>query len=68
MMKQKKKNYRLAQEVCNMFGISKKTLFSWENREVISKPLRDWRGWRMYKEKHLKEVKRVIESKKKKLT
>ena len=68
MMKQKKRNYRLAQEVCNMFGLSKKTLFLWENQGLISKPPRDWRGWRMYNEKHLKEVKRVIERRKKKLT
>jgi len=65
-MKQKKRNYHIAQEVCDMFGISKKTLFSWENHGLISKPPRDWRGWRMYKEKHLKEVKKVIGRKKKK--
>jgi len=65
MVKQKKKNYCFAQEVCNMFGVSKKTLFSWENYGLISKPPRDWRGWRMYKEKHLTEIKGVIERKKK---
>lgn len=66
MKQKKKKNYCFAQEVCNMVGISKKTLFLWENQGLISKPPRDWRGWRMYEEKHLKEVKKVIERKKKK--
>ena len=66
-MKKKKKDYCLAQEVCNMVGISKKTLFLWESRGIVSKPPRDWRGYRIYKEKHIKEIKRVIEAKKKRL-
>jgi len=31
---------------------------------LISSPPRDWRGWRMYNEDHLEQVKKVIEEKK----
>ena len=47
-----------------MVGISKKTLFLWEKQGLISSPPRDWRGWRMYNEDHLEQVKKVIEEKK----
>jgi len=65
-MIRQKKDYYSAQEICNIVDMSKKTLFLWEAQGLITKIPRDWRGWRMYKEKHLKEVKRVIEEKRRK--
>ena len=61
----KNKDYYLAQEVVDKFGISKKTLFEWEKQGIISKIPKDWRGWRMYNERHLEQIAKVIEQKKK---
>ncbi len=58
------KNYYLSQNVADKFGISKKTLLGWEKDGKISKPPKDWRGWRMYGENHISEIKKVIEEKK----
>jgi len=63
----KKKDYYWAQEIADEFGISKKTLFKWESEGKISKVPRDWRGWRMYNESHLKQVMQIIEKKKREL-
>ena len=60
----KKKDFYFSQEVADEFGISKKTLLEWEKQGKISKPPKDWRGWRMYNDSHLKQVRRVIEEKK----
>lgn len=60
----KKKDFYFAQEVADEFGISKKTLLEWEKQGKISKLPKDWRGWRMYSDSHLKQVKRVIDGKK----
>ena len=67
MKHRKKKDYFYAQEVVDMFGISKNTLFEWEKKSWISKIPKDWRGWRMYSENHIKQVKKVIEEKKKRI-
>jgi adenine-specific DNA-methyltransferase len=61
----KNKDYYLAQEVVDKFGISKKTLFDWEKQGIIPKIPKDWRGWRMYSERHLEQIAKVIEQKKK---
>jgi len=61
----KNRDFYLAQEVADEFGISKKTLLEWEKIGKISKPPKDWRGWRMYNDSHRGQVKRVIEQKKK---
>ncbi len=60
----KNKDFYFAQEVADEFGISKKTLLEWEKQGKISKLPKDWRGWRMYKDNHLRQIKRVIEEKK----
>ena len=67
MEPRKKKDYYWAQEVADKFGIAKNTLFGWEREGKISKIPKDWRGWRMYNENHLKQVKKVIEEKKKRV-
>lgn len=67
MKPRKKKDCHWAQEVADKFGISKKTLFEWEEKGKISKIPKDWRGWRMYNEGHLKQVKKLIEEKKRRV-
>jgi adenine-specific DNA-methyltransferase len=67
MRPRKKKDCFFAQEVADMFGISKNTLFGWEEKGKISKIPKDWRGWRMYNQNHLKQVKKVIDEKKRRV-
>ncbi|MBN2453765.1 MAG: MerR family transcriptional regulator [Candidatus Omnitrophica bacterium] len=62
------KGFYLAQSVADKFGISKKTLLGWEKDGKISKPPKDWRGWRMYSESHIEQIRRVIEDKRRKLS
>ncbi|MCD4654914.1 MerR family transcriptional regulator [bacterium] len=52
-------NYR-TNDVCRMFDISKPTLFKWEKEGKISQPERDWRGWRIYTERHIAEIRDII--------
>ena len=61
------KDFYWAQEVADRFGISKKTLLEWEKVGKISRPPKDWRGWRMYGDAHTKQVQKVIEDKQKKV-
>ena len=44
-------------EVATILGISTKTLARWEKMGKIKKPKRDWRGWRVYEEFDLSEIK-----------
>lgn len=59
-MVKRKRPYYTAKEVCEMFDISKPTLFKWEKNSLISRTPRDWRGWRKYAENHLVEIKKII--------
>ncbi len=63
----KERDYFYAREVAEMLGVSKNTLFEWEKKGSIPKIPRDWRGWRMYNEGHLKQIKKLIEEKKRRL-
>ncbi|MDP2654659.1 MAG: MerR family DNA-binding transcriptional regulator [Candidatus Omnitrophota bacterium] len=45
-------------EVADIVGISPKTLTRWEKLGKIRKPKRDWRGWRVYEEGDLSEIKK----------
>ena len=58
------KTYR-AKEVCEMFDISKVTLFRWEKDGKISTVKRDWRGWRIYAETNIMEIRHLIEGQQK---
>jgi len=49
-------------EVADMVGISPKTLARWEKSGKIRKPKRDWRGWRVYEEANLSEIRRFHET------
>lgn len=52
-------------EICEMFDISKSTLFRWEKEGLISNIGRDWRNWRIYSQNNLNEIKRIIGNMKK---
>jgi len=49
-----------ANEICSTFDISKATLFRWERDGLITDVGRDWRNWRLYTAKHLREIERLI--------
>ena len=44
-------------EVAQILGVSPKTLARWEKFGKIKKPKRDWRGWRVYDENDLTQIK-----------
>jgi hypothetical protein len=47
-------------EVCELFDISKATLYRWEREGLISMPSRDWRNWRLYTSSNISEIKTLI--------
>lgn len=49
--------YRTA-EVCRMVGISRNTLFRWMKEGIIIEPeRRDWRGWRLFNQVQVDQLK-----------
>jgi len=48
-------------EICNRFDISRATLFRWESEGLLEID-RDWRGWRVYTERDLKSIEKIIKS------
>jgi DNA-binding transcriptional MerR regulator len=59
----RKKLYKTNQ-ICDLFDISRATLFRWEREGLISGPPRDWRNWRLYTADNVREIKRVIRTRK----
>ncbi|MEK6657609.1 MAG: MerR family transcriptional regulator [Nitrospirota bacterium] len=57
-----KKKYK-TNEICDIFDISRATLFRWEEEKLISNVGRDWRNWRVYSEKNIKEIEGIIRKK-----
>lgn len=53
-----------AYEICDLFDISKATLFRWEREGVITQPGRDWRNWRLYTRKNIDEIEKAIRARK----
>ncbi len=44
-------------EVAERLGISVKTITRWERAGKIRKARRDWRGWRVYAQQDIEELK-----------
>jgi len=49
-------------EVADILGISPKTLARWEKVGKIRKPKRDWRGWRVYDEIDVTQIREFHET------
>ena len=49
-------------DVAQIIGISTKTIMRWEKMGKIRKPKRDWRGWRVYDEGDLIQIKNFHEA------
>jgi DNA-binding transcriptional MerR regulator len=50
-------------DICKRLNISKATLFRWEREGLISNVGRDWRNWRVYSERNLRQIERVMRRK-----
>ena len=51
-------------DILENFNVSRQTLYNWINNDLISKPNTDWRGWRIWEERHIEEISKLIEDKK----
>lgn len=49
-------------EVASMLGVSSKTLARWEKFGKIRPPKRDWRGWRVYEENDVQQIREFHEA------
>ena len=49
-------------EVANMLGVSTRTLVRWEKVGKISRSKRNWRGWRVYEEGDVQQIKKFHEA------
>ena len=49
-------------EVAEKLGVSSKTLARWEKVGKIRKPKRDFRGWRVYDETDVTQIKEFYEA------
>ena len=47
-------------EVCQLLGVSPKTLYLWERARKIPKPQRDSRGWRRYGPREVAAIRRLL--------
>ena len=66
-MKQKK-NKISTQDVCDMFDVTKTTLFKWEKEGKLNQVEKDWRGWRVFSDDNIKNIRKIIVEKKRKIT
>ncbi len=48
-------------EVAGEIGVVPKTIMRWEKSGKIKAPKRDFRGWRVYTDKDLKDLKEFID-------
>jgi len=49
-------------DVAEIVGISAKTIMRWEKMGKIRKPKRDWRGWRVYDEFDVVQIRNFHEA------
>jgi hypothetical protein len=50
-------------EICDLYDISRATLFRWESEGLLLGVGRDWRGWRVYDDENVKTIERIIKGK-----
>lgn len=51
-------NHRMTiTEVAKVIGVVPKTILRWEKSGKVKKARKDWRGWRVYTETDLEELK-----------
>jgi DNA-binding transcriptional MerR regulator len=62
-IKAKRKLFK-TNEVCDLFDISRATLFRWERQGLITGPPRDWRNWRLYTADTIEQIRQVMQGRK----
>lgn len=49
-------------DVAERIGVTTKTIVRWEKTGKVTRPKRDWRGWRVYDKDDLKRLKNFKET------
>ena len=49
-------------EVARVLGVTTKTITRWEKAGKVKRAKRDWRGWRVYTDTELQELKGFTEA------
>lgn len=49
-------------EVAGHLGVTPKTITRWEKSGKIKRAKRDWKGWRIYSQEELQEMKSFVET------
>ena len=49
-------------EIAKELGVTTKTITRWEKAGKIKRAKRDWRGWRVYSNDELVEMKSLVEA------
>ena len=49
-------------EVARIIGVSPKTIARWEKTGKVRRPKRDWRGWRVYDEGDVSQIREFHET------
>lgn len=49
-------------DVARKIGVTTKTLIRWEKSGKISRPKRDWKGWRFYSEDDLSVIQQFVDA------
>jgi len=55
-----KNTYIRTKDILEEFQISRQTLYNWSKSGLLTEPKKDWRGWRMWTEQHVKEIGDII--------
>ena len=61
---EKKKSTYATKDVCTRFDVTKTTLFKWEKEGKLRKVNKDWRGWRIFSDENIKDIRNIINQKK----
>ena len=49
-------------DVAEKLGVTTKTITRWEKAGKVKKAKRDWRGWRVYSQEEVDELKGLVEA------
>lgn len=58
-----KTTYIRTKDILEEFQISRQTLYNWGKSGILTEPEKDWRGWRMWTDQHVKEIESIIRKK-----
>jgi len=58
----KRKNRLTITDVAKSVGVVTKTIIRWERSGKVKKAKRDWRGWRVYAQEDLENIRRFYDS------